>query len=263
MSSLIKFITLALLNNLQMPIDSPSQSDLSKEQKARLLMDFIHRTMMHHALWFSEVQHQYGRERALEVMKEAYAKSFGIQMNRLAKTLGFEMRDGVPAPLLDLPEEKLDELTESLAVNWLANDGVWFQAVEFTHGLFDAKRCNDTCWAHFSPFEAWSIRNFLDLPENPGLEGLKQALQFRLYATINKQSIVEEKPDSFVFRMNECRVQAARKRKGLDDYPCKSGGLVEYTTFAQAIDPRIRTECLACPPDPHSAEFYCSWKFSM
>ncbi len=57
-----------------------------------------------------------------------------------------------PAPLLDLPEDKLDELTESVAVNWLANDGVWFQAVEFTHGLFDAKRCNDTCWAHFSPF---------------------------------------------------------------------------------------------------------------
>ena len=67
--------------------------------------------------------------------------------------------------MLDLPEEKLDELIESVAVNWLANDGVWFQAVEFTQGLFDAKRCNDTCWAHFSPFEAWSIRNFLGLPK--------------------------------------------------------------------------------------------------
>ena len=49
-----------------MPIDSNSQSNLTKEQKASLLMDFIHRTMMHHAMWFSEVQHQYGREKALE-----------------------------------------------------------------------------------------------------------------------------------------------------------------------------------------------------
>jgi hypothetical protein len=244
-----------------MELDVNSQSDLNQEQKVRLLMDFMHRTMMHHAMWFAEVQHQYGREKALEVMKDAYARSTSIQLNRLAKTLGFEMRDGVPVPLLDLPEEKLDKLTESLAVNWLANDGVWFQAVEFTHGLWDAKRCNDTCWAHFSPFEAWSIRNFLDLPENPGLEGLKKALQFRLYATINTQSIIEETPDSFVFQMNECRVQAARKRKGLDDYPCKSGGLVEYTTFARAIDPRIKTECIACPPDEHPDSYYCAWRF--
>jgi hypothetical protein len=99
------------------------------------------------------------------------------------------------------------------------------------------------------------------LAENPGLEGLKTALQFRLYATINKQSIVKETSDSFVFQMNECRVQAARKRKGLEDYPCKSGGLVEYNTFAEAIDPRIQTECLSCPPDPHPEGYFCAWRF--
>lgn len=244
-----------------METDVNSQAGLSRELKARLIMDFIHRTMMHYAMWFAEVQHQYGREKAFEVMNEAFARSSGIQLKRLSKTLGFDLRDGVPVPLLDLPDEKLDELTESLAVNWLANDGVWFQAVEFRHGLWDAKRCNDTCWAHFSPFEAWSIRNFLKLPENCGLEGLKKALQFRLYATINTQSIVEETENSFVFRMNECRVQAARKRKGLEDYPCKSGGLVEYTTFADAIDPRIETECIACPPDEHPEGYYCAWRF--
>jgi len=240
-----------------------SQEQLDKAQKARLLMDFLHRIMIHHAMWFAEVQHQYGREKALEVMKEAYARSSGIQLNRLSKTLGFEMKDNIPGPLLYLPDDKLLELTESVAVNWLANDGVWFQAVEFKHGLLDAKRCNDTCWAHFSPFEAWSIRNFLGLPENPGLDGLKTALQFRLYATINKQSIVEETETSFVFRMNECRVQNARKRKGLEDYPCKSGGLVEYTTFAQAIDPSIKTECISCPPDPHPGDYFCAWRFSL
>jgi hypothetical protein len=238
-----------------------TQGELNKDQKALLVMDFFHRTMMHHAMWFAEVMHQYGREKAYEVLKEAYQRGSLIQLTRLAKTLDFELKEGIPAPLLDLPDEKMDKLIESLAVNWLANDGVWFQSMEFQNGLFDAKRCNDSCWAHFSPFEAWSIRNFLGLPENPGLEGLKQALQFRLYATINKQSIVDETDNSFVFQMNECRVQAARKRKGLDDYPCKSGGLVEYTTFAHAIDPRIKTECLSCPPDAHPADHFCAWRF--
>jgi hypothetical protein len=237
--------------------------NLSKQEKSKIILDFFHRTMMHHAIWFAEVQHQMGREKAYKALDAAWQKSFAIQMRRLGKVLGYEMEDGIPQPLLDLPDEKLDDLLEGSAINWLANDGVWFQAVEFEYGMNDAKRCNDSSWAHFSPFEAWSIKRILGLSEQPGLEGLKKAFQFRLYAFVNKQSIVEETENSFVFRMNECRVQVARKRKGLNDYPCKSGGLVEYTTFAEAIDSRIKTECIACPPDKHPEEYYCAWKFSI
>ena len=111
--------------------------------------------------------------------------------------------------------------------------------------------------------EAQLIKKFLALPEQPGLAGLKQALGFRLYATVNKQEIVEETANSFIFRMNECRVQIARKRKGMADYPCKSGGMAEYPTFAETIDPRIRTECIACPPDEHPESWYCAWEFTM
>lgn len=240
-----------------------SQQELTHKDNARLVIDFFHRTLMHYAMWYAEVQHQFGQEKAREIMETAYTSSFAIQMKRLSKILGFEMVDDIPKPLLDMSEEELDELKKGAAVNWLANDGVWFQAVEFTRGMFDAKRCNDTCWGYFSPFEAWSIKRFLGLPENPGLEGLKRALEFRLYASVNEQSFDEESENSFVFLMNDCRVQSARKRKGLDDYPCKSGGLVEYTTFAESIDKRIKTECLACPPDKHPEEWYCSWRFSI
>ncbi|MCB0805829.1 MAG: hypothetical protein KDC05_08530, partial [Bacteroidales bacterium] len=65
-------------------------------------------------------------------------------------------------------------------------------------------------WGQFSPFEAWSIKRQLNLGEKPGLEGLKKALQYRLYAFINEQSFAEETETSFVFRMNQCRVQNAR-----------------------------------------------------
>ncbi len=236
---------------------------LTKAEKAKLILDFFHRTMMHHAIWFAEVQHQMGREKAFKALDAAWQKSYAIQMKRLGKILGFENEDGVPAPMLDLPDEKMDELMEGSAINWLANDGVWFQAVEFEYGMNEAKRCNDSAWAQFSPLEAWSIKRMLELPEQAGLQGLKKALHFRLYAYVNKQSFTEETENSFVFRMNECRVQVARKRKGLDDYPCKSGGLVEYTNFAEAIDSRIKTECICCPPDEHPEEYFCAWRFSI
>lgn len=238
-----------------------SKMDNNKVQNAKLIIDFFHRTMMHHALWYAEVHHQFGREKALELMKEAFTLSYEIQMKRLAKTLDFELVEGIPSALYNMPNDQLDDLKKSVAINWLANDGVWFQAVENKFGMFDAKRCNDSCWGQFSPFEAWSIKNYLDLNPNPGLEGLKKALQYRLYAFINVQEIVDETENSFIFRMVDCRVQSARKRKGLEDYPCKSAGIVEYRSFAESIDSRIKTECIACPPDKHPEDYYCAWKF--
>ncbi len=237
--------------------------DLSREDTARLVMDMFHRIIVHYGMWFAEVRHQMGMERALAVLQAAAEKSISIQLSRLAKLMGFEMQDGLPQPLLKMSKESLQQLLDGVAVNWLSNDGVWFQAVEFSSGMVDAKRCNDSCWAFFSPFEAWSIKNFLNLPPEAGLEGLKKALNFRVYARINTQQIIEEGPDSIVFQMNECRVQSARKRKGLEDYPCKSGGVVEYTYFARSIDARITTECIACPPDAHPDQWYCAWRFKM
>ncbi len=236
-------------------------NNLSHEAKARFVMDIFHRTIVHYAIWFNEVRHQMGMKRALEILGSASERDFEIQLKRLAEILGFEMKDNIPKPLLDLESDMLDKLLKGVATNWLVNDGVWFQAVEFKDGMNEAKRCNDSAWAKFSPFEAWAIKKFCGLKDKPGLKGLKKALNFRVYSCINKQSFEDDGPDSFIFKMNECRVQASRKRKKLDDYPCKSGGLVEYTYFARAIDERIKTECIGCPPDRHPEEWYCAWRF--
>lgn len=234
-----------------------------KRETAVLILDYLHRTLMHHAMWYAEVSHQFGRDKAMEIMKEVCDTSYHIHLKRLAKIMQFEVEDNLPAPLLHMPDEDLEAMKEGVAVSWLANDGVWFQAVEKKYGMYYAKRCNDSCWGQFSPLEAWSVKRMLNLPDNSGLEGLKQALQYRLYAAVNKQDITEETDNSFVFRMVECRVQSARRRKGMEDYPCKSAGVIEYRSFAETIDPRITTECIACPPDTMEREWYCGWKFTL
>lgn len=244
-------------------VHSKDAKNMTHEENGRFIVDLFQRMTMHHALWYTEVRHQMGQEKALEMLSAASQKSWEIQMKHLSKLLGFSMVNGVPSPFLDMDEEKLSELKTRMAKNWLVGDGVWFQTIEKARGMNEAKRCNDSCWAHFSPFEAHSIRQLLDLSDQPGLEGLKKALGYRVYACINTQTIVEETDNSFVFQMNKCRVQDARKRKGLDDYPCKSAGLVEYGYFASAIDSRIKTDCIGCPPDSHPEDWYCAWKFSM
>lgn len=237
------------------------KENLENEDVLKLIFDYFQRIMVHYSLWYSEVVRQVGPEKAVSIMETALNGSLQVQMNRIAKTLGFEMDGNYPSAMTSLSREKLDELKKAMAVNWLANDGIWFQSVEFAENMTIAKSCNDAAWSHFSPFEALRIKNLLALGVNPGLEGLKNALQFRLYADVNKQSIANETDTSFDFFMNECRVQIARKRKGLDDYPCKSAGIIEYTSFAQTIDARIKTKVIGCPPDKHPDEWFCGWHF--
>jgi hypothetical protein len=237
------------------------KDNLTKEEILELTFDYFQRTMVHFAMWYSQVKDNLGDEKTVKIMEEAWQKSYGIQMKRLSKILGFEMDGKFPKALTELPEEKLLELKKAVAVNWLANDGVWFQSVEFSENMLEAKASNDAAWGHFSPYEALRIKSLLGLGKHPGLEGLKKAMFFRLYSDVNKQSITNETENSFDFYMNECRVQVARKRKGLDDYPCKSGGIIEYSTFAATIDSRIKTKVIACPPDPHPEGWYCGWRF--
>ena len=165
--------------------------------------------------------------------------------------------------LLRLPKEALIGMLEDAARNWLAHDGLWFLAAEAEGGMEVAIRLDAQAWERFTVIEAERIMRRHGIARGGGLDALEQALEYRLYAYLNVQETLRVDERRLVFRMRECRVQAARKRKGLPDFPCKPVGLVEYAGFAQAIDPRIRTRCLACPPDPHPAEYTCAWEFRL
>ncbi len=160
-----------------------------------------------------------------------------------------------------LSKEQLIGMLDDFAKNWLAHDGLWFQQVEKNYGIEKAIELDTEAWRTFTKIEAKRIMARHNIAANSGLEGLKKALSFRLYSRLNIQSIVEEAENSFVFQMNRCRVQYSRNRKGLPDFPCKSVGIVEYSEFAKTIDERIKTTCIACPPDKHPDTFYCAWKF--
>ena len=161
----------------------------------------------------------------------------------------------------DLSKEELLELIKDAAKNWLAHDGLWFQVAEKNYGMDAAIEMDRQAWELFTVIEAKRIMKRLNMEPGGGIPALIQALNFRLYAHINIQEVVEVSDNRCVFRMNNCRVQDARKLKGLDDFPCKSVGIVEYSLFAQTIDPRIETACIACPPDQHPPEWYCAWEF--
>ncbi len=162
-----------------------------------------------------------------------------------------------------LNRDQLEYLLKDFAKRWLAHDGLWFQEVEKIHGLDEAIRIDAGAWGRFTVIEARRIMDFLGIEPGGGLSALKEALQYRLYALLNRQEIIEPDQNTLVFRMVDCRVQSARKRKQLPDFPCRPVGLVEFSGFARTIDPRIKTRCLYCPPGEHPEDSYCAWEFSI
>lgn len=159
-----------------------------------------------------------------------------------------------------------DELVQIIvddAKNWLAHDGVWFQAIEQRYGMDAAVDADIEAWRHFTVIEAKRIMARLGMSPGGGIPALVECLKHRFYARLNLQDCIEQTDTRVLFRMLDCRVQSARKRKGLPDHPCKSVGIVEYSEFAKTIDSRIETRCVACPPDPHPEEFWCAWEFTL
>lgn len=163
--------------------------------------------------------------------------------------------------LKKLSKEELVRIIVDDAKNWLAHDGLWFQAVESVHGMEAAIDADRAAWRRFTVVEAQRIMSRLGMEPGGGLEALLVCLNHRFYSRLNTQELVEVSDTRAVLRMTSCRVQVARKRKGLPDFPCKSVGIVEYTEFARVIDPRIKVRCLACPPDDHPEEYWCAWEF--
>jgi hypothetical protein len=166
--------------------------------------------------------------------------------------------------LQNLSREGLLKLIDIHAKNWLAHDGCWFLAAEEKYGMEAAIALDTRACGLFTPIEARRIMRAFQIPEGGGLDALAEALRYRLYATVNPQSIERPNKSTLVFKMVECRVQAARRRKGLPQFACKPVGVVEYSKFAEAVDARIATRCLQCPPDrTEGSGHVCGWEFTI
>jgi hypothetical protein len=162
-------------------------------------------------------------------------------------------------------KEELMDMVIDMSKRWLAHDGIWFQCTESKRGMAEAVELDGEAWDKFARAEAVRIMKLHNIPPGGGLPALEKALKLRGYSFLNTIEVVESNEDRLVFKMVTCRVQAVRKRKGLPDFNCKPVGILEYNSFAEAVDPRIKTKCLVCRPDKEvdPENLNCMWEFTI
>ncbi|RLG90887.1 MAG: hypothetical protein DRO36_05290 [Candidatus Hecatellales archaeon] len=162
----------------------------------------------------------------------------------------------------EFSKEKLFDLLKAYARILQILDGFWFLTVEDKFGVDVATEIDRIAWENMASREAKILRETLGL-KGENIETLTKTLENSPFMRIVKFEFEKKGENEAVLRIVECKPQMARVRSGRPVFPCKPVGLGYFKRFAETINPKIRVECLGCPPDPHPKEYWCAWRFRL
>ena len=172
----------------------------------------------------------------------------------------FEGREPDVKWLRELSKEELINVLFMHIRDIFAVDGLYFLGIEEEFGNEAAVEIYRRVWEDMARIEAKRLVKTLGV-SGDDIPSFMNALRASCWSldTENKEIIVEG--NRGVFRNRMCRVQNTRASKGRSEFPCKGVRFNWLKIFAEELNPKIRVNCLVCPPDKHPDNLWCEWEF--
>ena len=156
-------------------------------------------------------------------------------------------------------------------------DGLWFIQCEKKLGFNKALEIDKAVWDSYSRKEAERLMKVLKkVPGQGTLKDLQELLPLSMFnQTLEYKIDMKEMERQLIFLVTKCKTKEGMEKIGRPEDQifaiCKNVGQVFFTSFAYAINTRIKVECLFCPrmppkekQDPECLEkkgVLCGWKF--
>jgi hypothetical protein len=141
-------------------------------------------------------------------------------------------------------------------------DGLYFLEIEKRFGVDAATEIDAEVWKTIATIEAKSLQKVFKVSENPDASTIVDLLRKSSWTLDQPFKTIVTNEKRTTLTVDRCRTQETRLAKGLGEFPCKKVRYGYLKAFAETLNSKATVNCLACPPDKHPKDQWCTWEIT-
>jgi len=185
-----------------------------------------------------------------------------VESEALKKETQIIDEKNIKRELMKFSKETLIKLLDAACKDAWTCQNYWMVFTEKKFGTEVAVDADAEVFSKVVKAQFYRVKRALNLSDN--IQSLVEAIKFMPVQWPSagfKYEFVEVSEKKLVMRIIECPMGRERRKVGLPYLPCKRAGMACYESLAKAVNPKIKVNCLRCPPDPVPENVMCEWEF--
>ena len=109
--------------------------------------------------------------------------------------------------------------------------------------------------------QVYRLKKFFNLGDD--MSALMKIFDFSEFCSNIEYEYLEVSDERLIWRVTKCPMQIDRINAGMPELACKLSAIYINERIAKAINPKMKSICVYCPPDPHSDDRWCEFEYKI